>query len=113
MPRRPRRRPDGHRAEEEHVYVVCSQLLVRDGSEDAVAAVMAELVAASNAEPGCLLYLAHRHLEDPRRFMFYEQYVDEAAFAAHVASEHYQRLVVPVIAPAVEARERGIYTPIG
>lgn len=95
------------------MYVVCSQLVVREGAADEVAAVMPELTAASNAEPGCLLYLAHRHLEDPRRFMFYEQYVDEAAFQAHVASEHYQRLVVPVIAPAVESRERGIYDTIG
>jgi autoinducer 2-degrading protein len=95
------------------MYVVCSQIVVKEGSEDAVAAVMPEVVAASRTEPGCLCYIAHRHLEDPRRFMFYEQYVDEAAFKAHTESDHYQRLVVPVIAPAVESRERGIYDRIG
>jgi quinol monooxygenase YgiN len=95
------------------VYVVCSQLLVREGSEEAVAAVMPELVAASRLEPGCLLYLAHRHLEDRRRFMFYEQYADEAAFRAHTEAEHYRRLVVSVVAPAVESRERGVYDVIG
>ena len=94
------------------MYVVCSQLVVREGSEEAVAAVMPELVAASRSEPGCLLYLAHRHLEDGRRFMFYEQYVDEAAFRAHTEQEHYRRLVVNVIAPAVESRERGVYDVI-
>ena len=46
-----------------------------------------EIVAASRTEPGCLVYIAHRHLEEPRRFMFYEQYVDEAAFSAHQATE--------------------------
>jgi quinol monooxygenase YgiN len=95
------------------VYIICSQLLVKEGTEDAVAGVMAELVASSSAEPGCRLYLAHRHLEDPRRFMFYEQYDDQAAFEAHVASEHYQRLVVGCIAPSVESRERGVYDVIG
>lgn len=95
------------------MYVVCSQILVREGREDDVAAIMPELVAASRAEPGCLLYIAHRHLDDGRRFMFYEQYVDEAAFTAHTESEHYQRLVVPVVAPAVESRERGVYDRIG
>jgi quinol monooxygenase YgiN len=95
------------------MYIVCSQILVKAGREEEVAAVMAELVAASRAEPGCLLYNAHRHLEDPRRFMFYERYEDEAAFTAHTESEHYQRLVVPVIAPSVESRERGVYDLIG
>ena len=95
------------------MYVICSQLLVKEGREEAVAAVMPEIVAASRTEPGCLMYVAHRHLQDPRRFMFYEQYVDEAAFKAHTESEHYQRLVVPIIAPAVESRERGIYDRIG
>jgi quinol monooxygenase YgiN len=94
------------------MYVVCSQILVREGTEEDVAAVMPEIVAASRGEPGCLMYLAHRHLEVPRRFMFYEQYVDEAAFTAHTQSEHYQRLVVPVIAPSVETRERGTYDVI-
>lgn len=94
------------------MYVVCSQLLVKEGTEDAVAAVMPELVAASRAEPGCRMYVAHRHLEDPRRFMFYEQYDDEAAYQAHVSSEHYQRLVAGVIAPSVESRERGVYDVI-
>ena len=95
------------------MYVVCSQLVVREGLEEAVAAVMPELVAGSRAERGCVMYLAHRHLEDPRRFMFYEQYVDEAAFHAHSATDHYRRLVTAVIAPAVESRERGIYDVIG
>ena len=95
------------------MYVVCSQLLLKEGTQDAVLAVIPEIVAASRQEPGCLLYLAHRHLEDPRRIMFYEQYVDEAAFQAHVASEHYQRLVVPTIAPSIESRERGAYDLLG
>ena len=95
------------------MYVVCSQLLVREGHDEEVAGLIPELVAASRSEPGCLLYLAHRHREDPRRFLFYEQYEDEAAFNAHTRSEHYQRLVVPVLAPAVESRERGTYERIG
>jgi autoinducer 2-degrading protein len=95
------------------MYVVCSQILVKEGTEEKVASVMEEIVAASRMEPGCILYVAHRHLEDPRRFMFYEQYVNQAAFTAHTQAEHYQRLVVPVIAPSVESRERGVYGVIG
>ena len=95
------------------MYVICSQILLKEGTEERVLDVIPAVVAASRQEPGCLLYLAHRHLEDPRRIMFYEQYVDEAAFQAHVASDHYQQHVVGTIAPAVESRERGIYDTLG
>ena len=94
------------------MYVVNAQLLAREGEEETVAAAMRAVTPASQAEPGCLLYLAHRSIDDPRRFMFYEQYVDEAAYQAHTRSEHYQRWVAGVIAPALEDRQRGLYTEL-
>ena len=94
------------------MYVVNAQLLVREGHEEAVADAMRAMVPASRAEPGCHMYVAHRSLDDPRRFMFYEQYVDEDAFQAHTRTEHYQRWVVGVIAPALEDRQRGLFTEL-
>jgi (4S)-4-hydroxy-5-phosphonooxypentane-2,3-dione isomerase len=94
------------------VYIVCARLRVKAGEEETMRAAMRELVPASRAEPGCLGYVAHADTADPRRFMFYEQYVDEDAFKAHQASDHYQRLVVGVIAPTVEERERGVYIEV-
>ena len=37
----------------------------------------------SRKEPGCLLYIGHQSTEDPRKFLFYEQYKDAAALDAH------------------------------
>jgi (4S)-4-hydroxy-5-phosphonooxypentane-2,3-dione isomerase len=91
------------------MYVVNAQLVARPGQEEVVADAMRAMVPASRAEAGCLMYLAHRSLDDPRRFMFYEQYVDEAAFQAHTQTEHYQRWVVGLIAPNLEDRQRGIF----
>jgi autoinducer 2-degrading protein len=94
------------------MYVVLARLLARSGEEATIIEAMREIVPASRAEPGCLVYVAHQDESDPRRFMFYEQYVDEAAYQAHVESEHYRRLVPGKIAPAVEERERSIYREV-
>jgi autoinducer 2-degrading protein len=94
------------------VYIVSSRLTAKEGEEETILEAMRSLVPASRAEPGCISYFAHRDTSDPRRFMFYEQYVDEAAFAAHQATEHFDRWVVNRIALAAEERERRIYTEV-
>ena len=48
------------------------------------------LEAASNAEPGCLMWKAHRTKDEPGRVFIYEQYVNESAFGDHQASPHFQ-----------------------
>jgi quinol monooxygenase YgiN len=57
-------------------------------------AVLEELAAASRAEPGRLGYTLHRSAEDPRDFLIFERYADEAAFETHAESEHFRRLVL-------------------
>jgi len=94
------------------MYIVSARLLAKPGLEDTIIGAMREVVPASRAEPGCVAYIAHQDISDPRRFMFYEQYDDEAAFQAHVASEHYRRWVAETIAPALEERERGVYVEV-
>lgn len=94
------------------MYIVSARLLAKPGHEGEVLEAMRHMVPASRAEPGCRVYVAHQDVSDPRRFMFYEQYDDEDAFTAHTTSDHYQRWVVGMLAPALEERERGIYTEV-
>lgn len=94
------------------MYIVSARLFARAGEEDTILGAMRAMVPASRAEPGCLAYIAHQDVSDPRRFMFYEQYVDEAAFQAHLDSDHYRRWVAGTIAPALEGRERGVYVEV-
>jgi quinol monooxygenase YgiN len=42
-------------------------------------------------EPGCLRFDIIQDNADPNRFYFYEVYVDEAAFNAHLTQPHYLR----------------------
>lgn len=61
------------------------------GAGDAVASLVAGYRADVTAEPGNLRFDAHRLADDRDRFFVYEEYLDQAAFDAHVASEHCAR----------------------
>ncbi len=70
------------------VYVV-AKLRAAKGKGDALAALLTEQAAAVRAaEPGCLVYRPHRSTKDPELFVFYETYVDDAAFEAHLKAPH-------------------------
>lgn len=56
-------------------------------------------------EPGILQYQGHRSLSDPRLFFLYEQYVDEAAYQAHVDKQYAWAEGIPNL----ESRERFLY----
>jgi len=95
-------------------YVVCAKWRAKDGKEDRLAEVIAEMTPPSRAEPGCRFYQAQRSTEDPRLFFLYEQYADEAGYQAHQDSEHFTRLVKQEAIPELLAeRERAFYTTIG
>lgn len=90
-------------------YVVIARWTAKQGEEDAVAGLLAQMVEPTRAEPGNLAYAIHRDPEDPRVFLLYEQYADQEAYAAHGASEHFQRLAVGQGFDLLAAREREFY----
>jgi quinol monooxygenase YgiN len=91
-------------------YVVCATWTAKEGEADAVEAAIAELAAiARREEPGLLFYQPHRDPENPNVFFFYEQYADEAAYKAHVDSDHFKRLGFGEAIPRLESRERSFY----
>ncbi len=69
-----------------HVAIV-ARVTVRDGKADAYVAACAALLEQAEKEPGTLLYAVHRSTEDPNVFWTTEVYTDDAAFAAHGASD--------------------------
>jgi quinol monooxygenase YgiN len=68
---------------------VVAKLRAAAGKADALAALLIEQCGVIlGSEPGCLDYRIHRATDDPRNFLFYETYVDDAAFDAHRKSPH-------------------------
>jgi quinol monooxygenase YgiN len=91
-------------------FVLVVRMIAQEGTEDEAVATMRELAEATRQEPGCELYIPAQDPENPRSLLFYEQYVDKAAFEAHGASDHFQRLAVGKLFPLLEGeRERTFF----
>ena len=84
----------------------------KQGEAEAVAAILQQLTKAVNAEPGTLLFWAHRSPANDHVFFLYELYVDDDAFAAHQQTEHFKRLVLGQALPKLARRERVQFTPL-
>ncbi|MFD1929939.1 MULTISPECIES: putative quinol monooxygenase [Nonomuraea] len=93
-------------------YVVQAVWTARAGEENAVADIIRIITPLSRQEPGNLGYQAHVCVDDPRRFMIYERYVDAAAFEAHRASAHFQKYVVGDCLARLASREVVAYEPL-
>jgi quinol monooxygenase YgiN len=71
------------------VLVVIARYRAKPGKGDAVAAILARHTGPTRAEPGCVSFLVNRAIDDPERFVLYEQYDDETAFQAHRQTAHF------------------------
>jgi quinol monooxygenase YgiN len=72
-----------------NVLTVVARLRAAKGKGDALAALLVEQTAVVlGAEPGCVVYRAHRSTRDPELFLFYETYADDAAFELHRKAPH-------------------------
>lgn len=90
-------------------FVLVVKMRAHEGKDDEAAEVMVELAEATRQEPGCIHYIPVRSDEDPRSFIFYEQYVNREALDEHASSEHFQRLAAGHLFGLMESRERSFY----
>jgi quinol monooxygenase YgiN len=86
--------------------------VTKPGRGDEAAKVFQILTAESRKEPGCLMYVVHRHRDDPGRFFVYEQYKDDAALEAHRNSPHFLEYVRKQLPRLGERVQGDLYKPI-
>lgn len=60
----------------------------KPGRETELRETLEDMVAPTLAEPGCLAYELYLHPSDPSRVVLLEEWVDEAALAAHFETPH-------------------------
>ena len=96
------------------MYVIAARYLTKAGEEDKVAELLTKMAELCNSdvEPGCVLYAINQSTENPRSFLLYEQYQDEAGFQAHTQTDYFKEMVLGGAVPLLEHREREIYTLI-
>lgn len=86
--------------------------VAKPGHEEEVAGIFRKLEAASRCEPGCLMYVVHRHKDNPAQFFIYEQYSDEAALKAHWESIHFHEYAVKALHGIGERLQGDLYLPL-
>jgi quinol monooxygenase YgiN len=93
-------------------FVLVVRMQAQEGAEERALEVMRELATASRQEPGCEAYVPCQDPDDPRSFVFFEQYRDKAAFEEHGGTDHFQRLALGELFPLMESRERTFYETV-
>jgi quinol monooxygenase YgiN len=94
-------------------YVVSATWTAQPGQEGVVLDAIEKLTPISRAEPGNRFYQAYQDPAEPGVFRLFEIYDDEAAYAAHGASEHFRQYALEQAIPVLANRERAFYETIG
>ena len=94
------------------MFVLLVQFVVKPGMEDRVKDFMRKMEENTRREPGCRLYIGSQSNENPRKFTFYEQYVDEAALNAHRAAPYFAQYVTNGFVPLLESITRETFTTL-
>ena len=94
------------------MVVLAVTWVAKPGHEDEVAGIFGKLQTASRQEPGCLMYIVHRHRNDARRFFIYEQYRDDAALETHRESTHFQEYAINALKDIGDRKEGELFSPL-
>jgi quinol monooxygenase YgiN len=94
------------------VIVLKVDMLVKPGTEEQCKELIRIMQDHSRKEAGCLLYIGHQSVEDPRRFFFYEQYADQAALELHRNAPYFKQYVTGGLDTIMEHRTRELAVPI-
>jgi quinol monooxygenase YgiN len=89
--------------------LVVSQWEAKEGQSEAVLAILRRFLPLAQSDPGVRLFLISRGRDNLAQFLFYELFVDDAALAAHQASEYFKSLIVGEALPLLSRRERAQY----
>jgi quinol monooxygenase YgiN len=91
-------------------FVVAIMLEAKEGQADALAETLRVLTPPTMAEPGVKLFLPYRSPTNPLMFFIFELYVNEAAWGAHEATDHFKAAIAQLL-PTVARRERVPFIP--
>jgi quinol monooxygenase YgiN len=93
------------------MIVLVVEFTVRAGTEDQCRELVRLMEENTRQEPGCRQYVGHQSLEEPRRFLFYEVYDDDAALQKHRGAPYFRQYVTEGLDRLIETRTRRLYRP--
>jgi len=75
------------------MIVLIAMLKAQKGKEKKVEEILRGMMPGVQNEKGTLKYILHRSRKDPTEFLFYEEYVDQAALDFHGGTSYFKDLV--------------------
>jgi quinol monooxygenase YgiN len=94
------------------MIVLKVDMVVKPGTEEKCKEYIRVLHEHSRKEPGCVMYVGHQSTENPRKFLFYEQYKDRSALDAHRNASYFKQYVTGGLDTIMDQRTRELYTEI-
>jgi quinol monooxygenase YgiN len=76
------------------MHIVVATWVAKEGEEAEIERILRTMSELTQQEPGCIEFTVYRSLSEPRHYMLYELYRDEAAFQAHRETEHFKQHVL-------------------
>ena len=95
------------------MVVLAVTWMAKAGHEAEVAALFEKLTEQARKEPGCLMFQAHQHKTEARRFFVYEQYKDDAALEAHRATPYFLQIARKDLPKVGDRVEGNLFEPLG
>ncbi|HVY18020.1 MAG TPA: antibiotic biosynthesis monooxygenase family protein [Rhodopila sp.] len=83
--------------------------IVKENEVAAALDIITRFAPLARNEPGLEMLTVQQSAEDPRKFMFYEIFSDDAAFAAHQETAHFKQMIMEEALPKLSHRERVAY----
>jgi quinol monooxygenase YgiN len=94
------------------MLILAVNLTMSAGHENDITDMFRKLQAATRQEPGCITYVVQRSRENPRHYLVYEQYKNEAALEAHRNSPHFKQYATDGVFRFVEERRAEFFDEI-
>ncbi len=94
------------------MLVLAVHVTIQAGHEDEVIDTFRKLQEETRREPGCHGYVVQRSRENPRHYLIYEQYTDQAALDAHRAAPHFKEYATNGFFRFVEERRAELFDPV-
>jgi quinol monooxygenase YgiN len=85
----------------EPTLTVVAEILAKPGKEEQVRVALLKLIEPTRNEAGCVQYDLHQCLNEPGRFLFFENWTSDGALAEHLETHHIQEAVTelePILA---------------
>jgi quinol monooxygenase YgiN len=94
------------------MLILAVHVTIKAGHEEEVLAPFRKLEEETRREPGCIMYIVQRSRENPRHYLIYEQYKDDAALDAHRNTAHFKEYATNGFYRFVEERRAERFNPI-